>query len=236
MPDDAPAPGTVRAGAAFAARRDELGISQRELARKGVITASSLIAFEKGRSWPRERTRAVLEEIVQWPAGTLAAIYHGADAPGASRRSHARDAEIPGIVDAVDVAMHTVATAMANLPAPDHPKFANYAEAILSDLRRLEAITARTIRTSHGSLAAITALAAIRRRYDDLMCRAAAGPAATLGQRLYAARRRAHLTAGETAAALGVSADLVVAVEHKSAASGDVRSRIEELIAALNSA
>lgn len=234
MPDAAPAPGAVRAGAAFAARRDELGISQRELARKGVLTASSLIAFEKGRSWPRERTRTVLEDIVQWPAGTLAAIYNGAEAPGAAPRTRVDDTEVPLIVGAVDVAMHTVATAMANLPNLDHPKFGDYADAILTDLRRLETITARAVRTSHGSTAVITALAAVRRRYDELMRRAATGPEATLGQRLYAARRNAHLTAGEIAAALGVSPDLVLAVEHGSAASGDVRSRIEELIAALN--
>ena len=77
----AQAPGSLRAGAAFAARRQELAITQRGLASKGIITASSLIAFEKGRSWPRERTRATLEEIVRWPAGTLAAIAAGGDVP-----------------------------------------------------------------------------------------------------------------------------------------------------------
>ncbi|MDG4668000.1 helix-turn-helix transcriptional regulator [Mycobacterium sp. 236(2023)] len=233
MPDDAPLPGAVRAGEAFAQRRDELGISQRELARRGVLTASSLIAFEKGRSWPRERTRTVLEEIVQWPAGTLAAIYNGAEAPGTARRTRVDDTGMPSIVDAVDVAMHTIGTAIANLPDADHPKFADYAEAILNDLHRLETLTARAVRTSHGSTEAITALAAVRRRYDDLMRRAAAGTAATLGQQLYAARRHANLTPSEIGAALGVSADLVLAVEHGSQPSDDVRSRIEELIAAL---
>ena len=51
-------PGMVRAGAAAAARRRELNVSQRSLAADGVINAGALIAFEKGRSWPRERTRA----------------------------------------------------------------------------------------------------------------------------------------------------------------------------------
>jgi len=82
MLDDASAPANARAGAAFARRRQELGISQRDLAKKRLITASSLIAFEKGRSWPRERTRAMLEEIVHWPAGTLAAIRSGGQIPG----------------------------------------------------------------------------------------------------------------------------------------------------------
>lgn len=78
--DDQPAdadPGVIRAGAAAAARRRELDISQRSLAADGIINAGALISFEKGRSWPRERTRAKLEEVLQWPAGTIARIREG---------------------------------------------------------------------------------------------------------------------------------------------------------------
>ncbi|HYZ67230.1 MAG TPA: helix-turn-helix domain-containing protein [Mycobacterium sp.] len=234
MHDDAPAPGAVRAGAAFAARRQELGIKQRELARKGIITASSLIAFEKGRSWPRERTRAILEEIVQWPAGTLAGIRAGGDIPGPAAATTPTDADAPLIVDAVDVAMGTVNAAIAKLPADDHPKFAEYAQAVLADLRRLEAITGRAVRTSQGSPAVIKSLAAVRRSYDELMTRAAAAPGATLGQRLYTARRRANLSADEAAAALGAPVDLVIAVEGETPPPAETQSRIEELIAELN--
>ena len=67
-------PGMVRAGAAAAARRRELNISQRSLAADGIINAGALIAFEKGRSWPRERTRAKLEEVLRWPPGTIALV------------------------------------------------------------------------------------------------------------------------------------------------------------------
>jgi transcriptional regulator with XRE-family HTH domain len=234
MLDDASAPGTARAGAAFARRRRELGITQRGLASKGVITASSLIAFEKGRSWPRERTRAMLEELVQWPAGTLAGIRLGSEAPGATSVPEPDGADAPLIVGAVDIALSTVTAAIANLPADDHPKFAEYAHAVLADLRRLEAITARAVRTSQGSPGVIKALAAVRRRYDELMSRAAATPGATLGQRLYTARRRANLTAGEAAAALGSPVDLIIAVEGDTAPPGDMRTRIEELISELN--
>ena len=213
MHDDAPVPGAARAGEAFAERRQELGITQRDLARKGIITASSLIAFEKGRSWPRERTRATLEEIVQWPAGTLAAIRAGGAIPGTAAPPPPEDADAPLIVGAVDVALSTVDAAIANLPADGHPKFAEYAQAVLADLRRLEAITARAVRTSQGSPSVIKSLAAVRRRYDELMTRAAAAPGATLGQRLYIARRRANLTAAEAAAALGAPGELVIAVE-----------------------
>ena len=58
-------PGMARAGAAAAARRRELDISQRSLAADGIINAGALISFEKGRSWPRERTRAKLEEVLK---------------------------------------------------------------------------------------------------------------------------------------------------------------------------
>ena len=62
---DADDPGIARAGAAVAARRRELDIKQRNLAKYKIINAGALIAFEKGRSWPRERTRAKLEEVLQ---------------------------------------------------------------------------------------------------------------------------------------------------------------------------
>src|SRR3954447_15721471 len=74
-------PGLVRAGAAAAARRRELDISQRSLAADGIINAGALIAFEKGRSWPRDRPRAKLEEVLQWPAGTIERIRDGAAVP-----------------------------------------------------------------------------------------------------------------------------------------------------------
>jgi DNA-binding XRE family transcriptional regulator len=77
-------------------------------------------------------------------------------------------------------------------------------------------------------------LAALRQRYDELMTRAAAAPGATLGQRLYTARRRANLTAAEAASALAVPPELVVAVESDEAAPADLRSRIDALIADLS--
>ncbi len=57
-------PGVARAGAAVSARRRELQITQRTLAKYRIMNAGALIAFEKGRSWPRERTRAKLEEVL----------------------------------------------------------------------------------------------------------------------------------------------------------------------------
>ncbi|MDP9115678.1 MAG: helix-turn-helix domain-containing protein [Actinomycetota bacterium] len=240
MHDAVDAPGVARAGSAFATRREHLGISQRELASKKVISAPALIAFEKGRAWPRERTRALLEEVAQWPAGTLARLRAGGEVPEAGpgapwtpAPATARDGVGPLVVEAVDVAMNTVTVAIGNLPPPSDPRFAPAARAVLADLRHLEAVTAKAVRSSAGNPAVIRALAAVRRCYDELMATAAVAPGATLGQRLYTARRRCSLSVTEVASALGVPTELVVAVEAERATQQDYLPRIEALIADL---
>ena len=77
-------PGVVRAGAAVASRRRELDIAQRALAKDKVVNAGTLIAFEKGRSWPRQSTLARLEEALRWEPGTISRIRWGED-PNAAR-------------------------------------------------------------------------------------------------------------------------------------------------------
>lgn len=67
-------PSIKAAGAAVRARREELNITQRGWAAAGIINASALIAFEKGRSWPRTSTREKLEEELRWPRGTISQI------------------------------------------------------------------------------------------------------------------------------------------------------------------
>ncbi len=228
------ASGSARVGAAYAARRKELRVTQRELASKGIISASSLIAFEKGRSWPRERTRATLEDIVRWPAGTLAAIAAGGDIPGSSSPVSGDTSEQTVIVGAVEVAMSSVNAAIVNLPADDHPKFAERIQAVLADLRRLETVTARAVQVSRGSASVIKWLIAIRRQYDELVSQAASAPGATLGQRLYTARRHARLSPAEAAAAIGAPVDLITAVESEFSPPPDSVSRVEALVDELN--
>lgn len=229
--------GIARAGAAFTARRRELGLKQRELARLKLISASSLVAFEKGRSWPRERTLAKLEELVQWPAGTIAAIRSGGEIPGAEPApAPAPEQETSPLVELVDVAVTTIDVAVRALPETEAPRFGDDCAPILTDLRRLEGIALRALRHSGGSAPVVVALARIRRRYHQLMLRAAETPGATVGQRLYAARHAACLTATEAAAALGVPAEMVVAIEAGSAPSVDVMTHAEDLIADLAAA
>jgi transcriptional regulator with XRE-family HTH domain len=233
--DEAGALGISRAGAEFAARRRELGISQRKLATMKVITAPALIAFEKGRAWPRERTRAMLEEAVQWPAGSLARLRAGGSI---SFSTPAGDGEpqpdqLPALAGVVNVAMSAVTHAIEGLPADDDPHFTARARSVLADLRQLESITAQAVRSSQGSAAVIKTLASIRTRYDALMTRAAATADATLGQRLYTARREANLSAAEAAAAMRTSLEVVSDAESEKPVSADDQQRIEALISTL---
>jgi transcriptional regulator with XRE-family HTH domain len=222
-------PGMVRAGAAAAARRRELNVSQRSLAADGIINAGALIAFEKGRSWPRERTRAKLEEVLRWPPGTIARLRRGEPAETTPAQAQGGD-EVPLIAQAVVTAVHTFGSAIDALPPVDDPDFTPRVSAILSDLRQLEAVAARATRISRVTPTLIKALSTVRSRYDELMMRAAMAPRATLGQRLYAARRGANLTIGETAQAAGVSEDAIVRAEAEQPVPAAAVDAIESLI------
>lgn len=234
----APDPGMVRAGEAAAARRRELNISQRSLATGGVINAGALIAFEKGRSWPRERTRAKLEEVLKWPPGTIARLRRGeavrpAEPATAASAASAGD-EVSLIAQAVATAVGSLDSALAALPAVDAPEFTPRATAILADLRQLEAVAARAARIGKVTPPLIKALGTVRRRYDGAMLRAAKAPHATLGQRLYAARREANLTVEETAQAAGVSERAVQSAEAEEPVSGPEAEAIEALVAQIS--
>lgn len=238
-------PGLVRAGAAAAARRRELDISQRSLAADGVINAGALIAFEKGRSWPRERTRAKLEDVLQWPAGTIARIRQGEPATGEARTESppsggqpsdapASDGPASLIAQAVTAAVDGCSLAIAALPPTDDPQFIERAAPILADLRQLEAIAVRATRISRITPELIRALGAVRRHHDELMRLGATAPGATLAQRLYAARRRANLSARETAEAAGVAEELIVRAEAEEALPANAVDAIEALLSQIN--
>jgi transcriptional regulator with XRE-family HTH domain len=224
-------PGLVRAGAAAAARRRELDISQRSLAADGIINAGALIAFEKGRSWPRERTRAKLEEVLQWPPGTIARLRRGEPVVPERPAEPAADAdERQLIAQAVITAVHSLGGAIDSLPAVDDAEFTPRVTAILADLRQLEAVAARATRISQVTPALIKALGTVRRQIDELTMVAATAPRATLGQRVYACRRRANLTVAETAQAAGVSEDDVNRAEAEEPVPAASIDEIEALL------
>ncbi|WAC91714.1 FHA domain-containing protein [Mycobacterium sp. Aquia_213] len=239
-------PGVVRAGAAAAARRRELDISQRSLAADGIINAGALIAFEKGRSWPRERTRAKLEEVLQWPAGTIDRMRHGepiaddpaapaapVDGPAAPDHPPA-DGAASLIAQAVVAAVDGCSLAISALPPADDPEFTERSAPILADLRQLETIAVRATRISQITPELIKALSAVRRHRDELMTLGANAPDAPLAQRLYAARRRANLSTLEIAQAAGVDEEMVVRAEDEEPLPAHVTAAIETLIGHIN--
>jgi pSer/pThr/pTyr-binding forkhead associated (FHA) protein len=234
-------PGVARAGVAAAARRRELDISQRRLAADGIINAGALIAFEKGRSWPRQRTRAKLEEILQWPAGTIARIRRGdpVDGPAAdtappSERppsdSQTGDGQASLIAQAVVAAMDVCSMAIVALPPVEDPKFSERLAPILADLRQLDGVVVQAMRIGRITPELVMALRAVRHYEDELMTLGATAPGAPLAQRLYAARRRANLSTLETAQVAGVDEQQIVRAEAEEALPADVTETLERLI------
>lgn len=243
-------PGVARAGQAVAARRNELEITQRGLAKDKIINAGTLIAFEKGRSWPRRGTLAKLEKALQWSPGTIARIRSGSavvpingpstapsEMPGAAdepTESLTDTVRAPLMAEAVELAMHTITAATAQLPEPSDPAFTPKVSNILADLRKLENVAASAARNARGTPSVVLALSTVRRTYNEVMAMAARSPNATLGQRLYGARHRAQLSIDEAAAAAGLPAELLSDAEAERPVPDDVAALIATLIGQLS--
>jgi DNA-binding transcriptional regulator YiaG len=228
-------PDVARAGRAVAARRRELDITQRSLARDKIINAGTLIAFEKGRSWPRRGTLAKLEEVLNWPPGTITRIRNGAPVAQSGEATEVLTDTVhaPLMAEAVELAMHTIASALDALPKDSEPEFAPKASTILADLRKLEAVAANAARNAKGAPSVVLALSSVRRTYNELMLRAPRSPSATLGQRLYGARHRAELSIDEAANAAGIPTAILLDAESERAVPPDAAAAIETLIAQL---
>ena len=234
-------PGIAFAGAAVAARREELNVTQRGLARDKIINAGGLIAFEKGRRWPRPATRAKLEQQLQWPPGHINELRRqGANAVtqklGPDNGDHSNSATVQTslLTSAAELALTTIESAIAELPHPDAPDFSGRAAKLLGDLRRLEAVAADAAQTTKGAPDITLTLSAIRRRYRDLMLRAARAPGATLGQQLYAARHRNELSVEEIANAANVPVTAIEATEAEIAVDANTTAAIKAALNALN--
>lgn len=197
----------ARVGSQVAARREELGLAQRKLARDGVVAAGALIALEKGRRWPRAKTISKLEHALGWPAGYLSELRDDAEA------SLSTTVEAPLLASAIELHLATLSGSINRLPDINDPEYTPLATSILSDLRNVEQVVANAARTAKGTPAIARTLGAVRQMYGDLMTQAARSPYATLGQRLYATRTAGGLTAEEAANAAGVATNAVLAVE-----------------------
>ena len=221
----------ARAGAAVAARRRELELTQRGLARDKIINAGALIAFEKGRSWPHESTRARLESVLQWPAGSIAEIRDGSTSPDEeSTRVISTAVATPLIAQTIQLALKSIESAAESLPDPGAADYPARAGAILADLRNLQAVAADAAQNAPGTPALVIALGAVRRHYDELATRVAAAAGAPMGLRLYAARRRASLTPEDTALAAGLPVSVIDAAEAGRPVPEHARGALEALI------
>jgi hypothetical protein len=143
------------------------------------------------------------------------------------------EGEAPVIVGMADAAMHMFHAAIDALPGDSDSEFAHRSLVILEGLRKLQVSLTEAANRSRSTPAVIVALSGVRTCYDDLTDRAAGSPGATLGQRLYSARRRARLSAAETANGAGLRTDLIEAVEAEEQPTEDEASKIKDLIAAL---
>src|SRR5262245_44558773 len=134
-----------------------------------------------------------------------------------------------------DAAMHMFIAAIDSLPGESDSEFAGRALVILEGLRKLQGSLTEAADRSRSTPAVVVALSGVRTCYDDLMDRAAASPGATLGQRLYSARRRARLSTSEAANGAGLGKDLIETVEAEAEErpNEDEASKIKDLIAAL---
>ena len=105
------------------------------------------------------------------------------------------EGEAQTIVSLAEAAMHMYRAAIDSLPFPEDKKFQKRADVVLTGMRKLRAALTEAASHSRPSPTVMMALSDVRRRYDDLMERAADAPGSTLGQQLYTARIHAKLTA-----------------------------------------
>lgn len=143
------------------------------------------------------------------------------------------DGEAPVIVSLVEAAMQMFSAAIDALPNNNDPEFSGRAVVILAGLRKLQTALTKAASRGRATPSVIVSLSGVRTRYDELMAMAAEAPGATLGQQMYAVRRRAKLSAQETANGAGLSAELLDAIEADEIPTDDEAARIKELLAAL---
>jgi hypothetical protein len=143
------------------------------------------------------------------------------------------EGEAQTIVNLAEAAMHMYRAAIDSLPFPEDKKFQKRAEVVLTGMRKLRAALTEAASHSRPSPTVMMALSDVRRRYDDLMERAADAPGATLGQQLYNARIHAKLTAEEAANGIGLPADLPDELEAGGTPTDKETPLVQQLIATI---
>lgn len=246
-------PVNIYVGEQIARRRKELAISQRTLADTGVVNAGALISIEKGRSQPRAKTADSLEKALQWPTGHIEHLRQqgrmgrpgvspvqpaagvDSDQPTEMLRPN-RDGESTATVEVtmmsetIGIALDSMRSRIATLPDPSDPNYPVVVESVAEGLARLEALTVTASRTS---VEMVRELGEVRRMRRALLLEAATSPHATLGQRLFAARRRVELSAQEAAIAAGVRTEDIQQAEAGGPLAEQTQMALQRFVAAL---
>ena len=143
------------------------------------------------------------------------------------------EGEAQTIVNLAEAAMHMYKAAIDSLPFPEDKKFQKRAEVVLTGMRKLRSALTEAASHSRPTPTVMMALSDVRRRYDDLMERAADAPGSTLGQQLYNARIHAKLTAQEAAHGIGLPPELPDELEAGGTPTDKETPLIQQLIAAI---
>ena len=143
------------------------------------------------------------------------------------------EGEAQTIVNLAEAAMHMYRAAIDSLPFPEDKKFQKRAEVVLTGMRKLRAALTEAASHSRPTPTVMMALSDVRRRYDDLMERAADAPGSTLGQQLYNARVHAKLSAHEAANGFGLRRELPDELEEGGTPTAQETPLVEQLIAAI---
>ena len=143
------------------------------------------------------------------------------------------EGEAQTIVSLAEAAMHMYKAAIDSLPFPEDKKFQKRAEVVLTGMRKLRAALTEAASHSRPTPTVMMALSDVRRRYDDLMERAADAPGATPGQQLYNARVHAKLSAQEAANGVGLRPELPDELEAGATPTDQETSLVQQLIAAI---
>ena len=143
------------------------------------------------------------------------------------------EGEAQTIVNLAEAAMHMYKAAIDSLPFPEDKKFQKRAEVVLPGMRKLRAALTEAASHSRPTPTVMMALSDVRRRYDDLMERAADAPGATPGQQLYNARVHAKLSAQEAANGVGLRPELPDELEAGATPTDQEMSLVQQLIAAI---
>ncbi|HEY1841336.1 MAG TPA: XRE family transcriptional regulator [Mycobacterium sp.] len=143
------------------------------------------------------------------------------------------EGEAQTIVNLAEAAMHMYRAAIDSLPFPEDKKFQKRAEVVLSGMRKLRSALTDAASHSRPTPTVMMALSDVRRRYDDLMERAADAPGSTLGQQLYNARIHAKLSAHEAANGIGLPRELPDELEEGATPTANETPLVEQLIAAI---